>query len=521
MIKDVTAIKIDNNWMEVRCIDLDVKNYISDFFTFEPQNSKFRKNKKWDGLIRLYNKRSNRLHAGLINILAIFCKKNSLSLEIDPLLIKTNEVKESDILEWIMTDLKPTTDLGDKLIPYEYQINAIYNAIKYNRITLLAATSSGKSFIIYVLVRYYQLITNDFNKSHLIIVPDKGLVEQLYQNLEEFSQNNKDWNVYDNCQKITGDYEKIIKKEIVISTWQSIYENDKEYFEQFESIIIDETHKAKNESFKKIFDKCPHIKYRVGLTGTLNDIPVDKLIINGYIGRIKRIITTNQLQNQSRAAPTQINMIHLMYHENDRKELFYLKKKTKQENKKLLNVNTLVYQEEQNYINSNNKRNSLIVDFVGSFNNKNSLVLAERVNTHIEKLYEEAKQKLLNKHVFIIIGTGKYKTNKEDKNKIKEFVNNNDNCIIFSSFKSMGTGQSIRRLHNLIFASSYKAPITIIQAIGRIIRLHSTKTTAQIYDFFDDLSYNNKPNITLTHALKRFYIYKKEKHDIKRIVVNI
>lgn len=520
-MKDVTAIKIDNNWMEVRCIDHDIKNHISDFFTFEPANIKYRKNKKWDGLIRLYNKRNNRLYAGLINILAIFCKKNSLSLEIDPLLIKINEVKESDILEWIMTDLKPTTDLGDKLIPYDYQIDALYNAIKYNRITLLAATSSGKSFIIYALVRYYQLIINDINKSHLIIVPDKGLVEQLYQNFEEFSQNNEDWNVYDNCQKITGDYEKIIKKEIVISTWQSIYENDREYFEQFESIIIDETHKAKNESFKSIFEKCPHIKYRVGVTGTLNDVQVDKLVINGLIGRVKKIVTTNQLQQKKRAAQTQVNIIQLNYSNSERKKLYELKNIIKNENKSLINVQTLVYQGEQNFINENKKRNSLIVDFLDSFKNKNSLVLAERVETHIEKLYEEAKHRLKDKHVFIIIGTGKYKTRKEEKAKIKEFVNNNDNCIIFSSFKLMGTGQSIRRLHNLLFVSSYKAPITIKQAIGRIIRLHSSKIKAHIYDFVDEISYNNIANIALKHAIERMKIYKEEKHDIKRIVVNI
>ena len=42
-----------------------------------------------------------------------------------------------------------------KFEPYEYQIDAVYECLRYNRKTIVSPTSSGKTFQIYSVCRYH------------------------------------------------------------------------------------------------------------------------------------------------------------------------------------------------------------------------------------------------------------------------------------------------------------------------------------------------------------------------------
>ena len=72
---------------------------------------------------------------------------------------------------------------GGKFIQFrDYQIDAIWHAIRTNRCLLLSPTASGKSLIIYTLVRYYHLM----NLKTLILVPTTSLVEQMYSDFIDY-----------------------------------------------------------------------------------------------------------------------------------------------------------------------------------------------------------------------------------------------------------------------------------------------------------------------------------------------
>ena len=147
-------------------------------------------------------------------------------------------------------------------LPYrirDYQLRGLYQAIKYNRKLLLSPTGSGKSLIIYTLVRWHRLKKREI----LIIVPTISLVSQLENDFKEYG-----WNVRD-VHKIMGGEEKYVDHPVVISTWQSIYKEPKRFFERFDVIIGDEAHQYKAKSLTGILTKCHDAKYRVGLTGTL------------------------------------------------------------------------------------------------------------------------------------------------------------------------------------------------------------------------------------------------------------
>ncbi len=57
--------------------------------------------------------------------------------------------------------------------------------------------------------------------------------------------------------------------------------------------------------------------------------------------------------------------------------------------------------------------------------------------------------------------------------------------ILVSNYQLLSTGINIKNLKNIMFASPLKSYTTITQSIGRAIRLHVSKDTAQIYDFVD------------------------------------
>ena len=111
-----------------------------------------------------------------------------------------------------------------KLIQFrDYQIDAIWYVIQRNRCLLLCPTVSGKSLIIYTLVRYYHLM----NLKTLILVPTTSLVEQMYSDFIDYGW--KDEYIH----RVYAGYDKGSVKPVVISTWQSLYKLHRPYFAQY------------------------------------------------------------------------------------------------------------------------------------------------------------------------------------------------------------------------------------------------------------------------------------------------
>ena len=97
----------------------------------------------------------------------------------------------------------------------DYQIDAVQHALSRDRCFLVSPTAhKGKSLIIYILTRYYQLLQE---KKILIIVPTTSLVEQMYGDFVSYGMRR------DRLHKIYSGYDKDTDLPIVISTWQSIY----------------------------------------------------------------------------------------------------------------------------------------------------------------------------------------------------------------------------------------------------------------------------------------------------------
>lgn len=459
---------------------------LKDTFQFEVQNAKFSpayKNKWWDGIIYLFNINTKEIYIGLLDRIISFCKNYNYTYE-----FKENkyyglpfEINQSISKEGVKDFVKSITHLSAR----EYQIEGIYEALRYNRKVIVSPTASGKSLLIYSLVRYYTFK----NLKTLIIVPTTSLVSQLYKDFIDYG-----WNAENYCHMIYAGKERDADLQVTISTWQSIYKLPKSYFEKFDVVIGDEVHGFKAKSLVSIMTKLHSCKYRFGFTGTLDGIEVNKLVLEGLFGPSYKVINTDELMEKGHLATLDIKILILKHNPN--------------------RFNT--FEDEIQYLINHNRRNNFIKNLTLDLKG-NTLVLFSRVETHGEPLFNliNSSNQIMNRKIFFIHGG----VNVDEREKVREITEKEENAIIIASYGVFSTGVNIKNLHNVIFASPSKSRIRNLQSIGRVLRRSDSKTKATLYDIADDISYKERRNYTLNHLIERIKIYSEENFNYD--IVNI
>ena len=368
--------------------------------------------------------------------------------------------------------------------PRDYQIDGVYDALRNNRKLLVSPTASGKSLMIYAIIRYF--VEN--KKNTLIVVPTTSLVEQMYKDFADYG-----WDVGSYCHKIYAGRERETDSQVIITTWQSIYKLPRKYFERFDVVVGDEAHQFKSKSLVSIMTKLGNAKYRYGFTGTLDGTETHKWVLEGLFGPSYKIIKTDELMKKGHVATLDINVL-LLKHPAHKFETF---------------------EDEVQYIITHEKRNRLIRNLALDLKG-NTLILFARVEAHGEPLYEMINSNTLEqRHVFFVHGG----VPTEDREKIREITENQDNAIIVASYGTFSTGINIKRLHNVIFASPSKSRIRNLQSIGRVLRKGNGKVKATLYDIADDISTKSRKNYTLNHLIERIKVYNEENFNYD--IVNI
>jgi superfamily II DNA or RNA helicase len=458
---------------------------LADQFTFEVPGAKFMptyQKKYWDGKIRLFNTQSGEVYIGLLDRIVQFCKDHGYTYEFVEskyygLPFEVNDKISKEGVKDYMTAIS-------KHKPRDYQIDGVYDALRNNRKLLVSPTASGKSLMIYSIIRYF--VEN--KKNTLIVVPTTSLVEQMYKDFADYG-----WDVGSYCHKIYAGRERETDSQVIITTWQSIYKLPRKYFERFDVVVGDEAHQFKSKSLVAIMTKLGNAKYRFGFTGTLDGSETHKWVLEGLFGPSYKIIKTKELMKKGHVATLDINVLLLKHPPN------------KFEN----------FEEEVQYIITHEKRNRLIRNLALDLKG-NTLILFARVEAHGEPLYEMINSNTLEqRHVFFVHGG----VPTEDREKIREITENQDNAIIVASYGTFSTGINIKRLHNVIFASPSKSRIRNLQSIGRVLRRGNGKVKATLYDIADDISYKSRKNYTLNHLIERIKVYNEENFNYD--IVNI
>ena len=460
-------------------IESSTSQELTEFFTFEVPGAKFMpmyRNRMWDGKIRLFSPATGEIYVGLLQYIKNFCKQNNVKYTIEEDIENVRNIVHTDVRNFIRS-LKPKTK--DKIVKVrDYQIEAVRLALSRNRCLLVSPTASGKSLIIYILVRYYHMM----GLKTLILVPTTSLVEQMYSDFQDYG-----WSSGTYCQKIYQGYDRAVTKDVVISTWQSIYKMSKKYFEQFGCVIGDEAHFFKAKSLTGIMTKLHQCKYRFGLTGTLDGTQTHQLVLEGLFGPVNNIVTTKELMDKKTLANLKIKCV-VLKHPPIREKMSYA--------------------EELQYLVGNEKRNNFISNLLLHLNG-NTLCLFQLVEKHGKILYEQISTLVKDRKVFFVYGG----VNSLEREKIREIVENEKDAIIIASFGTFSTGINIRNLHNIVFASPSKSKIRVLQSIGRGLRSTKNKLEVLVFDIADDISYKERRNFTLNHFSERINIYNEQQFN--------
>jgi len=452
---------------------------LADQFTFEVPGAKFSpayKKKFWDGKIRLFNTQTGEIYVGLLDRVVQFCQDHGYTYEfVDskhyglPFEVNKGISKEG---------VKDYMNAICKHKPRPYQVEGVYDALRHNRKLLISPTASGKSLMIYSIVRYYV----EQKRNTLIVVPTTSLVEQMYKDFADYG-----WDVGSFCHKIYAGKERETDSQVIITTWQSIYKLPRKYFERFSVVVGDEAHQFKSKSLISIMTKLHQCKYRFGFTGTLDGTQTHKWVLEGLFGPSYKIIKTDELMKKGHLAKLDINVLLLKHPPN------------KFEN----------FEEEVQYIITHNRRNNFIKNLALDLKG-NTLILFARVEGHGEPLYELINSNTNNdRHVFFVHGG----VDTESRESVREITEQEKDAIIIASYGTFSTGINIKNLHNVIFASPSKSRIRNLQSIGRVLRKGNKKTKATLYDIADDISYKSRKNYTLNHLIERIKVYNEENFD--------
>ena len=463
-----------------------IQQELSDYFTFEVPGAKFMpqyRSKYWDGKIRLYSPHNGEIYVGLLDKITSWARKSNYTIEFEDNKFYGTPFEENSHVSY--EGVKEFMERITKYKPRDYQVEAVYDALRFNRKLLISPTASGKSMMIYSIVRYFTAL----NKRILLVVPTTSLVEQMYKDFEDYG-----WDSEKHWHKIYSGREKETNKNVVITTWQSIYKLNRKFYEDFEVVIGDEAHLFKSKSLVGMMTKCDNSKYRFGFTGTLDGSQTHKWVLEGLFGPSYKVTQTKELIEKGHLSKLQIKVLLLKHDEHKFGE----------------------YEEEVQYLISHEKRNKFIKNLALDLKG-NTLILFNRVEAHGMPIYNLINNSAAkDRRIFFVYGG----VDAQEREKVREITEKESNAIIVASYGTFSTGVNIKNLHNVIFASPSKSRVRNLQSIGRILRKGDKKSKAILYDIADDITYKSRKNYTLNHLIERIKIYNEEHFNYEVLQIN-
>ena len=494
-----------------------VKNY-----KYTPAYKRYRRTGVgWDGKIDHFHKGT--INIGLWKECLKACYEIGAPFEIEnkhefPI---NRNIKHSDVEEFCNYFFKNhKVKKDDKWVdfkPREYQIKAAYAVLKNRYCIAQVATSGGKSLIISIVI-FYILSNIDPDAKFLLITPSISLVTQFYDDIIDYNigENKENKNPVElRVEEIMSDkprkHSGVKNPNLYIGCYQSLVDKDKwdvKWFSQFHTVIVDESHSCKSKSLVSILERTFKTAYnRFGVSGTFpSESSCESLTIQSVLGPQVVKVEAEKLIKEGNISSIKINMMYINHDDVDFEYKINQIRKNPDRGRD-------AYELEKKYIQASNKRLDFILKLIKKCN-KNTLLLFHNIE-YGKKILEKLKDEIEDKEFYYIDGEVKSKDRDIIKNKMEESEGNVK--ILLATFGCLSTGVSIKNLHYLILAESFKSEIRIIQSLGRSMRLHHDKHKAIIFDLVDVYRDEDPKNIFHRHGEERKRHYNKHKYPYQEI----
>jgi len=349
-----------------------------------------------------------------------------------------------------------------------YQQEMVDLGIEAGRGVFSASVGSGKTLVFMSLLKKISV-------NSLIIVPSRPLLEQFYQELENYFGSKYVEKI--DTKKVRSN--KVLKP-IKITTIQTLaaLQKSKEIktlLEPVEALFLDEFHHAGSASYTNLLDDVDHIYWRWGCSGTVCRTDHKTLDMHGVLSNILYEYPASKAIAEGYLTPVAAKVLKL-------------------EGKRSNN-----YQKEydKNYCGNPELTEAIKYILKNETEDRQILILVKRKDKSGKILHEFLK-------MYGLTNTYISGDDKKDiiNNAIADFNDKKIRILIGSTV--IGEGIDIRSTDILILAMGGKSEIAVTQAIGRCVRKYPGKDLAKVYDFdFSGTKFLHK------HLLER-----------KRILVN-
>ena len=254
-------------------------------------------------------------------------------------------------------------------------------------------------------------------------------------------------------------------REITIGMIDTIYSKLKnqyhkedylEYLKSVQAVFVDECHLASSPTWRYVLKRLHNAYYKYGLSGTpMVEDPARNIYLIGYIGPIIHTVTNAKLVELGFSATPILSMLEYELTRYPRVMTY-----------------ADVYREG---ITDNTRRNIMIADLIKEHKGKSILVIVKQLD-HGKNIIA-----LLDKEGYFISG----QDTKSDRLLVYNRFSNKQIPVVIASM-IYKYGIDIAAIDVIIYAAADKAPVTILQVLGRGLRTRKDKKELIFYDFKDD-----------------------------------
>ena len=527
------TITDDNKFLILRNLNNYELNSVREFFTKEPDNSWVVKKKNpWFETETSFLNNFGMLPIGLWTELVRYAYLKNVRLDFDP---KINEILQDTKIEfntfkYYVDGLfeKAVDENGNSVEMRSYQLEGVFKLLKFRKACVEVTTSGGKTLMSYILFKFLRDVKQV--KKTLYIVPNKNLAVQSYEKYDKY----EDWVQGSHNYLpayLCGDMpkkqrEKVPNADVLFATYQSLSNiKENEFFDKFDSVIVDECHHSRASTIKRILKRCHNTKYVFGMTGTFpKEDSFDRFVIESFIGPLVFKLTAFELINVHKAAtPIYVINTYLNYASESEKKMLYESRKMK--DKDDVGTGMRLLEQEMMFVNKNYNRMKYICDLV-SKSKQNTLVLFNEVKDskgYGRKIFEYLKENT-DKTVCYADGHTDAKTRDYYNKRMDE--DETCNTVIVGSQGTYSEGIDIANIGIIILAESFKSENILRQSIGRGMRL-GNKEKVVMFDIIDDLRYGEdgdkdwlRNNYLWKQHLERTKAYKEHQFPVYEQHIN-
>lgn len=419
------------------------------------------KAKIWDGKHHFYDLMHQRFMTGFLDEIVEKLQSKGYTVEI--------EYTEGALVESIEIDNVELNGIDIERFQ-KIQLPLVKEILRKGRAAVRLATGGGKTELTASVAKVLS------DKNVLILVHRLELLAQTITRLE----NRLGEKV--GCINSAGIDVKRVTVGMVMSVWSKRQKLRNYLKNEVDVVISDECHRSGSNTWQKLL-KVTNASYRLGLSGSplKGDEVRDRMLI-GLTGGIIQGVGVKELADAGYAVLPEVRIIDAS---NVFKEKFSSKMKYPVVSKEVFGSNDLW---------------GLCYKVVQWHDKKGLIFFTERVDVCLG-LYDYFKSRGVN----VAVSYGGIQ-GEERLSILDDFKNKKIDVLIVTTI--LDEGVDVSSISGVVFMSSGKSIVRILQRVGRGVRVEEGKEKVIVYDFAINAPYLKK------HLLVRYDIYSKEKFDV-------